>query len=141
MYRTLLLYFFKWLYYPDLEPSKRPKPSVVENIPELKRKEQSIYKPSHLWTTEDDALFLKYCTNNRDRCYHSIARDNSCRPHEIKLKIKDLSFKISGNFQYAEVLVNGKTGSRQICCYLPSPYCCRCYKSISYNGDTSQLII
>jgi hypothetical protein len=97
------------LHYPDLEPAKRPKPSVVENIPTLKRKEQSIYKPSHIWTTEDDALFLKYCPNNRDRCYHSISRDSSCRPHEIlKLKIKDLSFKTSENFQYAEILVNGK---------------------------------
>jgi Phage integrase, N-terminal SAM-like domain len=48
LYRTLLLYFFKWLHHPDLEPAKRPKPSVVENIPQLKRKEQSIYKPSHL---------------------------------------------------------------------------------------------
>ncbi|HJT47620.1 MAG TPA: phage integrase N-terminal SAM-like domain-containing protein [Nitrososphaeraceae archaeon] len=114
-YRSLLLYFFKWLYYSDLEPDKRPKPLVVENIPKLKRKEQSIYKPSHLWTIEDDALFLKYCPNNRDRCYHAISRDSSCRPHEIlKLRIKDLSFKTSGNFQYAEILVNGKTGSRHI---------------------------
>ena len=110
LYRTLLSYFFKWLYFPDLEPAKRPKPSVIENILQLKRKEQSIYKPSHLWTTQDDALFLKYCPNKRDKCYHSMTRDSSCRPHEIfKLNIKDLSFKTSGNFQYAEVLVNGKT--------------------------------
>ena len=26
LYRNLLLRFFKWLYYPDIEPSKRPKP-------------------------------------------------------------------------------------------------------------------
>ena len=117
------MYFFKWLHYPDLEPAKRPKPSVVENIPTLKRKEQSIYKPSHIWTTEDDALFLKYCPNNRDRCYHSISRDGSCRPHEIlKLKIKDLSFKTSENFQYAEILVNGKTGSRHIPLISSIPY-------------------
>jgi hypothetical protein len=46
--------FFKWLYSPDIEPS------VVENIPNLKKKEKSIYKPTDLWTEEDDALFLKY---------------------------------------------------------------------------------
>jgi hypothetical protein len=51
--------FFKWLYSPDLEPDKRPKPSVFENIPKLKRKETSIYKPSDLWTQKDDLLFLK----------------------------------------------------------------------------------
>ncbi len=44
MYKTLFVRFFKWLYYPDVEAPKRPKPAVVENIPNLKRKEQSIYK-------------------------------------------------------------------------------------------------
>jgi hypothetical protein len=92
LYRALLIYFFKWLYFSDLEPAKLPKPPVIENIPQLKRKEQSIYKPSHIWTSEDDALFFKYCPNKRDRCYHAITRDSSCRTHEIlKLKIKDMS--------------------------------------------------
>jgi integrase len=115
LFRSHLLRFFKWLYSPDVEPSKRPKPLVVENIAQLKRKEKSIYKPSDLWTQQDDMLFLKYCPNKRDKCYHAISRDLSCRPHEIlKLKIKDIAFKTSGNYQYAEVLVNGKTGSRPI---------------------------
>ena len=30
------------LYYPDIEPHKRVKPQVVENILQLRRKEQSI---------------------------------------------------------------------------------------------------
>jgi hypothetical protein len=38
--------FFKWLFNPDIEQKKRPKPSVIENIPQLKRKEKSIYKPT-----------------------------------------------------------------------------------------------
>src|SRR6476620_11327011 len=41
VYRALLLHFFRWLYYPYVEPGKRPKPTVMENIPQLKRKEQS----------------------------------------------------------------------------------------------------
>ncbi|MFL6381082.1 MAG: hypothetical protein ACJ72S_07310 [Nitrososphaeraceae archaeon] len=43
-----------------------------------------------------------------------MARDLSARPHEIlNLKIKDIVFKtVDGGKQYAEVLVNGKTGSR-----------------------------
>ena len=107
--------FFKWLYYPDIEPIRRSKPSVIENIAQLKRKEKSIYKPSDLWTQQDDLLFLKYCPTKRERCYHAISRDSSCRPHEIlKLKIRDIAFKTTGNYQYAEALVNGKTGSRPI---------------------------
>jgi hypothetical protein len=48
-YRIHLMRFFKWLYSPDIEPDKRPKPSVIENIPQLRRKEKSIYKPTELW--------------------------------------------------------------------------------------------
>ena len=115
IYRIHLLRFFKWLYHPDLEANRRPKPSVVDNIPQLKRKEKSVYKPSDLWTQQDDLLFLKYCSSKRDKCYHAISRDLSCRPHEIvRLKIRDISFKTAGNYQYAEVVVNGKTGSRSL---------------------------
>jgi hypothetical protein len=59
LYRVLLIRFFRWLYYPDIEQKKRPKPSIVDNTPQLKRKEKSRYKPTDLWTTEDDI----YSTN------------------------------------------------------------------------------
>src|SRR5919198_3424642 len=116
--RIHFLRFFKWLYYPDIQHDKRPKPSIIENIPQLKRKETSIYKPTDLWTAEDDSLFLTYCPDKRIKCYHTISRDSSCRPNEIlKLRIKDVVFKktTGSNYQqYAEILVNGKTGSRHI---------------------------
>jgi integrase len=122
-YRMHLIRFFKWLHYPDIEPDKRPKPEIIENIFILKRKEQSIYKPSDLWTEEDDVLFLRYCPTKRMKCYHAISRDTSCRPHEIlKLRIKDIVFKTAGNHSYAEVLVNGKTGSRHIPLINSIPY-------------------
>lgn len=115
IFRIHLLRFFKWLYSPDIEPNKRSKPSVIENIPQLKRKEKSIYKPSDLWTQQDDLLFLKYCPSKRDKCYHAISRDLSARPHEmLKLKIKDIAFKTIGTYQYVDVVVNGKTGTRPI---------------------------
>jgi hypothetical protein len=115
--------FFKWLYYPDIEPGVRPYPSVIENIPSFKRKETSIYKPTDIWSEGDDVLFLKYCHSKRIRCYHTVSRDTSCRPHEIlKLRMKDIVFKTSGNYQYAEVLVNGKTGSRHIPLIHSIPY-------------------
>ncbi len=115
IYRMHLIRFLRWLYYPDIEPRKRPKPEVIQNVLQLKRKEQSIYKPTDLWTVEDDLLFLKYCPSKRIRCYHAMSRDTGCRPHELlKLRIKDVVFKATRNRQYAEVLVNGKTGSRFI---------------------------
>ncbi|MGA9152543.1 MAG: hypothetical protein WBZ36_18355, partial [Candidatus Nitrosopolaris sp.] len=118
IFRMHLMRFFRWLYYPNIYPSKnRPKPPPIENIPQLKRKEKSIYKPTDLWTNEEDSLFLRYCPNARDKCYHSMAHDSSCRPHELlRVRIKDIVFKITPDKtrQYAEVLVNGKTGSRSI---------------------------
>ena len=39
-YRMHLMKFYKWLYYPDIEQNKRPKPSVIENIPQLEKKNQ-----------------------------------------------------------------------------------------------------
>lgn len=123
LYLTILTRFFKWLYHPDLTPKERPKPSCVD-ISRLIRKEQSIYKPTDIWTQEDDILFLKYCPSKRDRCYHAFSRDSSCRPHELlKLKIKDVVFKMTPEGrQYAEVLVNGKTGQRHIPLINSIPY-------------------
>ena len=40
----------------------------------------------------------------------------------LKLKIKDVVFKTTGNYQYAEALVNGKTGSRPIILIDSIPY-------------------
>ena len=122
LYLIVLSRFFKWLYYPELTPKNRIKPACV-HISTLKRKEQSIYKPSDMWTQEDDILFFRYCPSKRDRCYHAISRDSSCRPHELlKLKIKDIVFKMSEERQYAEILVNGKTGQRQIPLINSIPY-------------------
>lgn len=115
LYLTVLTRFFKWLYDPISEPKQRLKPEIIQNIHKLRRKETSIYKPTDLWTEEDDLVFLKWCPNKRDRCYFAISRDLSARPHEIlDIKIKDIIFKQAGNKQYAEVLVNGKTGTRHL---------------------------
>jgi integrase len=140
--RSIIIKFFKWLYHPEIESTKRPKPKVVENIPRLKRKEQSIYKPTDLWTQEDDLLFLKYCPSKRDRCYHTISRDLSCRPHEIlNLRIKDIVFKTTGDYQYAEVLVNGKTGSRSIPLISSIPYVKDWLDSHPQRGNPNAFLI
>jgi integrase/recombinase XerD len=123
LYRTHLFRFFKWLYYPNVDNKSRPNPSIIEGIPRLKRKETSIYKPHDMWTQQDDLLFLKYCPSTRDKCYHAISRDLSCRPSEIlRLKIRDVAFKTIGTSQYAEVVVNGKTGTRPIPLINSIPY-------------------
>jgi integrase/recombinase XerD len=115
-YNVILTRFFKWLYHPNMPAKTRPKPAIVENIAQLKRREISIYNPEDLWTEEDDLLFLKYCQSKRTKCYHTVSRDFSARPHEIlKLKIKNIQFKTSGTYQYAEAtLPSGKTGTRHV---------------------------
>ena len=118
-----LLRFFKWLYSPDIEPSKRQKPKVVKNIPTFKRKEKSKYKANDIWTKKEQVIFLQYCGNKRDRCYHAMAIDTSCRPNELlKLRIKDIAFKTAETSQYADVQVNGKTGTRPIPLINSLPY-------------------
>ena len=123
--------FFKWLHYPEVEDPKRrselselEKPACIMGIKQLKRKEISCYKPSDLWSQEDDLIFLKWVTNKRDRCYHTMSRGLSARPHEIlNLKIKDVVFKtVDGGKQYAMVVVNGKTGSRSMPLFQSIPY-------------------
>ena len=102
---------------------KEGETQIVDNIPTIKRKEKSAYHPSDLWTDDDHILFFKYCSNKRDRCYHAMAVDTSCRPNEIlRLKIKDIIFKMSDDKQYAEVLVNGKTDIRVIPLFNSIPF-------------------
>jgi len=61
MRAAVFLKFLKWLYYPDMEPRKRPTPDVMKDILFYKRKEPTPVKAEHPWTTEEDAVFLKYC--------------------------------------------------------------------------------
>jgi integrase/recombinase XerD len=112
-YLVILKKFFNWF----------NNPYCMQDLKRIKRKEKSTYKPSDLWTQEDDLLFLKYCPSKRDKCYHAMSRDSSCRPSEIlRLKIKDVVFKQVGGRQYAEILVNGKTGARHIPLINSIPY-------------------
>jgi integrase/recombinase XerD len=118
-----LLKFFKWLYYPDLEPAKRPKPVVVQNLPKLRRREISGYKPSDMWSQEDNLLFLKYCPNARDRCFHAMEIDLAGRPHELlNLRIGDIEFIEEGGHRYARIVLNGKTGQRTLALIDSIPY-------------------
>ena len=123
LYLIHLVRFFKWLYYPEYPKNERLKPKCILNLKTIPRREKSIYSPSDLWTTEDDLLFLRYCPSKRMKAYHTIARDSSARPHEIlKLRIKELVYKSVDGKQYAEILVNGKTGSRHIPLINSLPY-------------------
>jgi integrase len=120
--------FFKWLYNYQDEPdsSKWVAPPCVQGIKQLSRKEKSPYKPSDIWTAEEHAVFLKYCPEKRDRCYHSVANDTSARPHELlSLRIKDVKFMLSESTgkQYAEVhLFESKTKPRTIPLIFSVPY-------------------
>jgi len=115
-YRIVLMRFFRWLHAPDIPQRQRPRPAVMENIPKIKRKEVSIYKPTDLWSEEDDFIFYKYCPSSRDRCWHAVARDSGCRPHEmLRMKIKDIIVQqLDNGYQIARINVNGKTGTRNV---------------------------
>jgi hypothetical protein len=56
----------------------------MRNIPQFKRNEKSIYKPTDLWIEEDDILVLKYCPSKRDKCYYTMSRDFSARNTELE---------------------------------------------------------
>jgi integrase len=110
--------FFRWLANPQ-EPDnkKRLTPSCIQGIKRLPRREKTPYESSDLWNDKDHYVFLKYCPNKRDKCYHAMAADLSARPHEIlNLKVKDIKFyKNNNDKQYAEVRIrDGKTGPRTI---------------------------
>ena len=102
--QMVLSKFFRWLYNQN-EPdhNKWLTPPCMQGVRILSRKEKSPYKPSDIWTNEEHSIFLKYCPEKRDRCYHSMANDTSARPHELlSLKIKDVQFKMSTTgIQYA----------------------------------------
>jgi integrase/recombinase XerD len=54
---------------------------------------------------------------------HAISGDLSARPSEIlALKIKDVNCRRDDDKQYAEVLVNGKTGTRHLLLVDSIPY-------------------
>jgi hypothetical protein len=87
--------FFKWLYSKDESNyRKRISPPCIQGLRQLPRQDKSPYKPTDLWDNREHAIFLKYCPDPRDRCYHAMAIDMSARPSEIlNLKIKDITFK------------------------------------------------
>jgi hypothetical protein len=113
--QMILLKFFRWLYNPD-EPDQRKRitPTCMQGVRRLQKKEITPYKPSDIWDSREHAIFLKYCPDKRDRCYHAMANDMSARPHEIlSLKISDVKFSLTDEgIQYAvsirTLYVNGQ---------------------------------
>ena len=116
--QAVFLKFFKWLYQSnELDYRKRNIPECMQGIKKLNRKEKTPYRSSDIWNSKEHSLFLKYCPNKRDRCYHAMAIDTSARPHAIlNIKIKDIKFYITEEGkQYAEVkITNDKTGPRTV---------------------------
>jgi integrase len=85
----------------------------MQNIRKLKRKEQSNYQDTDLWLDQDcNRIFLKYCPSVRDRAFHAMMFDTSCRPKELmNARIKDIQFIEEGYSQrHAIIRVTGKSG-------------------------------
>ncbi len=107
--------FYRWLYYPLVEPKERPKPEQMQNVRQLRRKEDSNYEDHELWLDTDcNRIFLKYCPVVRDRAFHAMMLDTSCRPKELmNAKIEDIQFINQGYSQNIAIIrVVGKSGKR-----------------------------
>lgn len=114
----VLTKFYRWLYNPDeADYQKRITPPCMQGVKQLPKKTKTPYTPSDLWNPADHDVFLRYCPQKRDKCYHAMARDTSARPHELlKLRVGDINVRIepTSGRQYAEILVSGKTKARTI---------------------------
>lgn len=76
--QMILTKFFRWLYNPnESDQRKRITPPCVQGVKKLPRKEKTRYKHVDMWDTREHAIFLKYCPDKRDRCYHAMAIDTS----------------------------------------------------------------
>jgi integrase len=76
-------------------------------------------------TSEENAIFLKFCPSKRDKAFYAMQLDTACRPHELLgLNVGDIKFMIenSSNRQYALISVNGKTGTRTLPLIHSLPY-------------------
>jgi integrase len=125
--QIVLSKFFRWLHNHRNSPDQKKwtTPHCMQGIKLLPRKEKSPYRPYDIWTNEEHAIFLKYCPEKRDRCYHSMANDTSACPHELlSLRLQDITFKISSTGrQYAELnLRESKTKLRTLPLIFSIPY-------------------
>ncbi len=120
-----IISFFRWFYQPTLHSNDRVTPEFLNNLRCIKRKEKTTLSAKDLWTTEEDALFLKYCPDKRIRLYHIMARETSGRPHELlSLKIGDVIFHNSDGKVYATITIGkeGKTTPRTVLIINSIPY-------------------
>jgi integrase len=112
--------FFRFLYFPDLEPEERAKktPDVVAGVTFFKRKSKTHVKSTHLWLATEDEIFLKYCPDQRVSLYHVMADDTSGRPHELLAKrigdVKIIKSNSGGAYAEMEIGRGGKTLPRVV---------------------------
>ena len=94
-----------------------------------------------MWDAEDNLIFLKYCPNPRDRCYHAMEWDCSARPHELlNLRIRDIEFIDEEGGRYAKLVVNGKTGQRPLALIDSLPYVTQ-WISLHPQGSNREAIL
>jgi hypothetical protein len=85
--QMILNKFFRWLYNQNECDSKRwITPPCIQGIRQLSKKEKSPYKPSDIWNNKEHAIFLKYCSSKRDRCFY-----RKCNNKSMGIKITRMS--------------------------------------------------
>jgi len=123
-YRITLKVFYKWLEATKLGISvkelemKRKEPDLITFFTSRTKKDKQKM-PEELITEEEALLLIKNCLNDRDKAFISTLFESACRIGEIAtLQIKNIVFDEYG----CKILVNGKTGERQIRLIASAPY-------------------
>jgi integrase/recombinase XerD len=123
-YRITLKVFYKWLEATKLNISvkelelQRKEPDLITFFTSRTKKDKQKM-PEELLTENEVLLLIKNCLNDRDKAFISTLFESACRIGEITtLQIKNIVFDEYG----CKILVNGKTGERQIRLISSAPY-------------------
>lgn len=112
--------FYRWLYVEKFKEDLKPKeyPDVVSWI-NTTMKENKKKLPEDMLTEDDVKELIDGCTNIRNKCLVALLWDSGCRIGEVlNLQLKHIVFDRYG----AQIIVQGKTGSRRVRLVSSVPY-------------------
>lgn len=109
-YKIVLKKFFKWL---------RKSEDYPEEVKWIKaRIKKNNILPEELLTEEEVKLMAEHANNLRDKAFILVLYESGCRIGEmLSVKIRNVAFDKYG----AQLIVNGKTGSRRVRIIMSSP--------------------
>jgi site-specific recombinase XerD len=119
-YRITLKKFYRWLYNEKFNAKLKDKeyPELVSWI-KTTMKNGKHKLPEEILNEDDVKFLIENCETVRDKALIALLWDSGCRIGEIlNLKLKHISFDKYG----AQIIVDGKTGSRRVRLIPSVPY-------------------